>query len=145
MRLQSTNIGLINPAQAMTWYITIRILALHYCLTSVQILQILSDHPSVGVRRGGELVSWVLIQNDGAVGMLCTLEPHRGRGLARRSVAHLIRRCCEDGVECPPFAFIADDNLYSLRVFLGLGFERIASVVWADIDLDSPSALHIAK
>lgn len=96
----------------------------------------------MGVRRGGELVTWVLTYNDGAMGMLFTSEGHRGKGLAKRAVARLVRKCCEEGAECPPFAYIANDNLPSLRVFLGLGFERVASADWADIELADPPALY---
>ena len=89
----------------------------------------------MGVRTDDELVSWVLTQNDGAIGVLYTAEAHRGKGLARSMIARLVRRYCEDGAECPPFAFILDDNTKSQRVFFTLGFEKVASVVWTGIDL----------
>jgi ribosomal protein S18 acetylase RimI-like enzyme len=58
---------------------------------------------------------------------VCTLPDHRGRGLARRLVAGLVRRELQRGET--PFLHVMADNTAALRMYERMGFRRHAKVM----------------
>ncbi|MBW8057403.1 MAG: GNAT family N-acetyltransferase [candidate division NC10 bacterium] len=89
--------------------------------------------PGFGVEVGGNLVSWALTHADGSMGVLHTLEAHRGKGYARSVVAVLASAIQEQGRI--PFGFIEDSNVHSERVVEALGFQRIGEYAWLTASL----------
>jgi RimJ/RimL family protein N-acetyltransferase len=84
-------------------------------------------------RGEGELVSWCMIYDYGALGMLHTIPGHRGRGLAKAAVQALLLLIRESPTDmrCPPFCYIERSNDASRAVFTKLGFLRIDDALWA--------------
>jgi len=85
--------------------------------------------PTSGVFVQGELVSWALTYDDGAIGMLYTVEKQRGHGYAALAAAALAQQHSQMRVAAP-FCFIAHYNDESKRLFDRLGFVPRAEVVW---------------
>jgi GNAT superfamily N-acetyltransferase len=99
------------------------------------------------------LVAWSLVRSDGCMGLLHVMPGHRGRGLARRVLASLADRQLTARSECPQiaeglphtgdapanqaselpdraFAFLADYNVASQRLFESTGFVTSLDVTW---------------
>ncbi|KAK3272486.1 hypothetical protein CYMTET_19216 [Cymbomonas tetramitiformis] len=85
-----------------------------------------------GARVQGRLASWCLFYEDGAWGMMHTLEAYRRRGLGRRLVAAMLREAQKDDAQLrkKPFCFIVEGNTASERLFTSLGFRHVARVAW---------------
>ena len=91
----------------------------------------IESQPSVGVFVDGELVSWALTYEDGAIGMLFTLESSRGKGYGRLAAVSISKAHMETR-DSHPFCFIAGYNKASVRLFEGsLGFCAKAKVEWS--------------
>jgi len=108
----------------------------------------LQNNPSAGIiatKNGGnvdsgELVGWILSYDDGAVGMLFILEEHRRKGLAQKVLKLLLdktqkRRSLQlqkgekNSIDYD-YCYIVNGNEASESLFLGMGFERVASCSW---------------
>ncbi|XP_069394448.1 glycine-N-acyltransferase-like protein 3 isoform X2 [Paralichthys olivaceus] len=70
--------------------------------------------------RQGEPVSWILVYDYGALGLLYTLPEHRGKGYAKVLVSTMAKRFNDEGH--PVFCFIEEENMVSYRLFKNLGF-----------------------
>ncbi|MDA0999495.1 MAG: GNAT family N-acetyltransferase [bacterium] len=84
--------------------------------------------PSAAVRIEGELAAYMIVHDNGSIGMLHTLEPFRNRSLARRVVSALVERQWARGRAV--YCYIVDGNVSSQKVFTSLGFRRAAEVCW---------------
>ncbi|XP_006638555.2 glycine N-acyltransferase-like protein 3 [Lepisosteus oculatus] len=69
---------------------------------------------------GGSPISWVLLYDYCALGMLYTAPEHRGKGYAKILVSTIARRLHAQGY--PVYCFIEEENELSYRLFKGLGF-----------------------
>jgi FR47-like protein len=96
------------------------------------IIGMIRHFPCTGVFYGpmNTLVSWCLTYDYGALGMLHTMDGHRNKGLAQRVVLETLLQWQKCDFGCPPFAYIADDNESSKRLFSKLGFYRSHSCTW---------------
>ncbi|XP_030627900.1 glycine N-acyltransferase-like protein 3 [Chanos chanos] len=65
-------------------------------------------------------VSWVLLYDYCAMGMLYTLPEHRGKGYAKALVTIMSKKLCSQGF--PVYCFIEEDNKLSYKLFSDLGF-----------------------
>ncbi|XP_018522556.1 glycine N-acyltransferase-like protein 3 [Lates calcarifer] len=65
-------------------------------------------------------VSWILVYDYCAMGILYTLPEHRGKGYAKVLVSTMARRLHAEGY--PVYCFIEEENMVSLRLFKNLGF-----------------------
>ncbi|KAK6328391.1 hypothetical protein J4Q44_G00003690 [Coregonus suidteri] len=65
-------------------------------------------------------IAWVLIYPSCAMGMLYTLQEHRGQGLAKALVSSMSRRLYAQGY--PVYCFIEEENTLSYSLFTNLGF-----------------------
>jgi len=101
------------------------------------ILDRIQSGPTRGVRLDGQLVSWALTHPDGSIGMVHTLESHRGRYLARHVVSALTEELLRQGKT--PWCFIVRENLASVRVFEALGFRQAGDHCWVRAAAKSPS------
>lgn len=89
-----------------------------------------------GVRRKPDdtLVSWSLIYEDGALGMLFTLPEHRGKKLASIVVKSLLMKLLDDtNYTAAPFCFIETGNEVSQYLFRSMGFEKKSDVAWVGL------------
>ncbi|XP_061084271.1 glycine N-acyltransferase-like protein 3 [Conger conger] len=68
----------------------------------------------------GRPVSWVLLYDYCAMGMLYTLPEHRGKGYAKILVSTMAARLHAQG--CPVYCYIEEENQVSYRLFKKLGF-----------------------
>ncbi|XP_071337308.1 glycine N-acyltransferase-like protein 3 [Trachinotus anak] len=85
------------------------------------IKNLISNFPSCCISDGqGQPVSWILVYDYCAMGMLYTLPEHRGKGYAKVLVSTMARRLHAEG--CPVYCFIEEDNEVSYRLFKNLGF-----------------------
>jgi ribosomal protein S18 acetylase RimI-like enzyme len=78
--------------------------------------------------------AWILEYDNGSIGMLYTRKSHRRRGygrvVARALAVELAAAHARGARAAPPFCFVAEDNVASLRIFEGLGFARRGEVAW---------------
>ena len=78
--------------------------------------------------------AWILEYDNGAIGMLYTREPFRGRGYGRivaQTLTSELAAAHGNGTRAvPPFCYVAEDNAASLRIFEGMGFARRGLVVY---------------
>ncbi|XP_036403043.1 glycine N-acyltransferase-like protein 3 [Megalops cyprinoides] len=68
----------------------------------------------------GQPVSWVLVYDYCALGLLYTLPEHRGKGYAKILISTIARRLHAQGY--PVYCFIEEENELSYRLFKNLGF-----------------------
>ncbi|XP_034040343.1 glycine N-acyltransferase-like protein 3 [Thalassophryne amazonica] len=65
-------------------------------------------------------VSWILLYDYCALGMLYTVPEHRGKGYAKIMICTMARRVHAQGY--PVYCFVVDDNEVSYRLFKSMGF-----------------------
>lgn len=68
----------------------------------------------------GQPLSWVLLYDYCALGMLYTLPEHRGKGYAKVLINSMAKRLSAEGY--PVYCFIEDENAVSYRLFKNMGF-----------------------
>lgn len=85
------------------------------------IKNLISNFPSCCITDDqGQPVSWVLMYDYCAMGMLYTLPEHRGKGYAKVLVSAMAKRLTAEGY--PVYCFIEEENVVSYRLFKNLGF-----------------------
>nr|XP_043901418.1 glycine-N-acyltransferase-like protein 3 [Solea senegalensis] len=81
----------------------------------------ISNYPSYCITDGQDQpVSWILLYEYCAMGLLYTVPEHRGKGYAKVLVSTMAKRLRAEGH--PVFCFIEEDNIISYRLFKNLGF-----------------------
>ncbi|XP_056464878.1 glycine N-acyltransferase-like protein 3 [Gadus chalcogrammus] len=68
----------------------------------------------------GQPVSWILLYDYCAMGMLHTLPAHRGKGYAKALVSCMARKLHAQGF--PVYCFVEEENAVSYKLFKNLGF-----------------------
>ncbi|XP_068424669.1 glycine N-acyltransferase-like protein 3 [Clinocottus analis] len=87
----------------------------------MKIKDFISHFPSCCITDGqGQPVSWILMYEYCAMGMLYTLPEYRGRGYAKVLVSTMARRLHTEGY--PVYCFIEENNMASFKLFKSLGF-----------------------
>ncbi|XP_041645664.1 glycine N-acyltransferase-like protein 3 [Cheilinus undulatus] len=85
------------------------------------ITNLISNFPSSCITDDqGQPVSWILVYDYCAMGILYTLPEHRGKGYAKVLICSLAKRLHAEGY--PVYCFIEEDNTLSHRLFKNLGF-----------------------
>jgi len=83
------------------------------------------------VRVEGQLVAWILTQDDGAMGFLHVLHPYRKNGYARALTIHLSRLLRRQ--QKLPFACVKETNTPAISLLQRLGFEKGKRVHWLEL------------
>jgi len=86
--------------------------------------------PSVGIRRGGELVAWGLTHDDGALGMIHVLPDARRQGLGAAILASLAHLALAAG--SIPFSHIEETNPASIGMHRRVGFVADRQISWVE-------------
>jgi len=95
------------------------------------IIQRIESGPSACIKAEGNIVSWALTHDDGAIGALHTLEEYRGRGFAAAVVKYMIlQHRKEDKI---PFVYVEESNINSLNLIKKLGFIPDRLISWFEI------------
>lgn len=84
--------------------------------------------PSVCIRLNGELRSWLLVHEDGSMGVMYTKKAYRQHGYGFALTAEMVRLLRQEGKT--PFVQIVIDNDKSMRLAEKSGFRRVARVDW---------------
>uniref|UniRef100_A0A667YHF9 Glycine N-acyltransferase-like protein n=1 Tax=Myripristis murdjan TaxID=586833 RepID=A0A667YHF9_9TELE len=85
------------------------------------IKNLISNFPSCCITDDqGQPVSWILVYNYCAMGILYTLPEHRRKGYAKIVISTLARKLHAEGY--PVYCFIEEDNEVSYRLFKKMGF-----------------------
>ncbi|GAA6213974.1 glycine N-acyltransferase-like protein 3 [Lates japonicus] len=85
------------------------------------IKKLIGNFPSCCITDSQGLpVSWILVYDYCAMGILYTLPEHRGKGYAKVLVSTMARRLHAEGY--PVYCFIEEKNMVSLNLFKNLGF-----------------------
>ncbi|KAF1375896.1 hypothetical protein PFLUV_G00224950 [Perca fluviatilis] len=85
------------------------------------IQNLISNFPSCCITDGqGQPVSWILVYDYCALGLLYTLPEHRGRGYAKVLVSTMAKRLHAEGY--PVYCFVEEENTVSYTLFKNLGF-----------------------
>ena len=86
---------------------------------------------SAGIFENGKLVSWGIIQDDGAIGFLHTIDAYRRRGYAYSITLSIIEALRKQGKL--PFAYAEPGNQRSAALLLKLGFKKNKTVHWFEV------------
>ncbi|KAK9541749.1 hypothetical protein VZT92_001770 [Zoarces viviparus] len=100
------------------------------------IKNLISNFPSCCITDDqGQPVSWILVYDYCALGILYTLPEHRRRGYAKVLVSTMARRLHTEGY--PVYCFIKEDNMVSYKIFKNLGFIEDPSyrAAWFEFNL----------
>ncbi|XP_039890265.1 glycine N-acyltransferase-like protein 3 [Simochromis diagramma] len=82
---------------------------------------LISNFPSCCITDSqGQPVSWILVCDYCALGILYTLPEHRGKGYAKIVISTLAKKLHAEGY--PVFCYIEEDNVLSYKLFKNLGF-----------------------
>ncbi|XP_010790346.1 LOW QUALITY PROTEIN: glycine N-acyltransferase-like protein 3 [Notothenia coriiceps] len=82
---------------------------------------LISNFPSCCITDGqGQPLSWILVYDYCALGLLYTLPEHRGKGYAKVLVSAMAKRLHSQGY--PVYCFIEEENDTSYKLFKNLGF-----------------------
>ncbi|TNM99874.1 hypothetical protein fugu_012907 [Takifugu bimaculatus] len=85
------------------------------------ITNLITNFPSCCITdEHGQPVSWILLYDYCAMGLLYTLHEHRGKGHAKVLISTMARRLIAEGF--PVYCFIEEDNTLSYKAFTNLGF-----------------------
>ncbi|XP_067277496.1 glycine N-acyltransferase-like protein 3 [Pseudorasbora parva] len=85
------------------------------------ILNLISHFPTCCITdENNQPVSWVLLYDYCAIGMLYTLPEHRGKGYAKALVTTMAKKLHSQGY--PIYCFIEESNQLSYKLFNSLGF-----------------------
>ncbi|XP_029305846.1 glycine N-acyltransferase-like protein 3 [Cottoperca gobio] len=85
------------------------------------IKNLIGNFPSCCITDGqGQPVSWILVYDYCAMGMLYTLPEHRGKGYAKVLVSSMAKKLHTEGY--PVYCFIEEENEVSYKLFRNLGF-----------------------
>lgn len=80
-------------------------------------------------KKTGEILSFGVINDHLAIGMMNTVEKARGKGYAGVITKALSKKILED-FDLPPIAFFETANASSRRVFEKIGFKKIGDCDW---------------
>lgn len=82
----------------------------------------------------GQPVSWILLYDYCAMGLLYTLPEHRGKGHAKVLISAMARRLIAEGF--PVYCFIEEENTASIKAFTNLGFieDPTYRAVWLEFN-----------
>lgn len=87
----------------------------------IYITNLITNFPSYCITdEHGQPVSWILLYDYCAMGLLYTLPEHRGKGYAKVLISIMARWLSAEGF--PVYCFIEEDNMISYKVFTNLGF-----------------------
>ncbi|KAK5908279.1 hypothetical protein CgunFtcFv8_016351 [Champsocephalus gunnari] len=82
---------------------------------------LISNFPSCCITDGqGQPLSWILVYDYCALGLLYTLPEHRGKGYGKVLVSAMAKRLHSQGY--PVYCFIEEENDTSYKLFKNLGF-----------------------
>ena len=85
------------------------------------IADLISNFPSCCITDSqGQPVSWILVYDYYAMGLLYTLPEHRGKGYAKVLIRAMAKRLHAEGF--PVYCFIEEENTVSYKLFKGMGF-----------------------
>ncbi|XP_039994883.1 glycine N-acyltransferase-like protein 3 isoform X2 [Xiphias gladius] len=99
------------------------------------ITNFISNFPSCCITDGqGKPLSWILVYDYCAMGILYTLPEHRGKGYAKVLISTMAKRLHAEGY--PVYCFIEEENVVSYRLFKNLGFIEDPSyrAAWLDFN-----------
>ncbi|KAG1935942.1 glycine N-acyltransferase-like protein [Pimephales promelas] len=90
------------------------------------ILNLISHFPTCCITdENNQPVSWLLLYDYCAIGMLYTLPEHRGKGYAKTLVTTMAKKLHSQGY--PVYCFIEECNQLSYKLFTNLGFTEDGS------------------
>lgn len=78
--------------------------------------------------KSKEILSFIFISSQYAIGGLTTAENARRKGYGEVLVKYLAKKLAKS--DLIPYAFVANNNQRSLNLFLKLGFKRIGGSNW---------------
>lgn len=84
--------------------------------------------PHTAVHIDGKLAAYMIVHDNGSIGMLHTVKKFRNRKLGRYVASVLTEMQMARGR--PVYCYIVDGNTRSQRIFGCLGFRRMAKVSW---------------
>nr|XP_006638569.1 PREDICTED: glycine N-acyltransferase-like protein 3 [Lepisosteus oculatus] len=100
------------------------------------VLNYISHNPSLCVLdERGKPISWILMYQHCALGLLYTLPDHRRQGHAKLLVTEMSRQLLEQGY--PVYCFVEEENQISYQLFTSLGFRHKPDyrAVWFQLSL----------
>ncbi|XP_076297034.1 uncharacterized protein LOC143217120 [Lasioglossum baleicum] len=94
---------------------------------------IIERNSGVGLylKKDDTLVSWILHNDWHGLGMVQTLEQHKRKGYAKTVSSALAKSLGMQDISVT--LFIVENNLSSEKMFKNLGWKRIASIVWIQV------------
>ncbi|KAL7383509.1 hypothetical protein ABVT39_012101 [Epinephelus coioides] len=99
------------------------------------VMKLISNFPSCCITDSqGQPLSWILVYDYCAMGLLYTLPEHRGKGYAKVLIGTMAKRLFAEGY--PVYCFIEEENMASYKLFKNLGFTEDPSyrAVWLEFN-----------
>ncbi|XP_033468522.1 glycine N-acyltransferase-like protein 3 [Epinephelus lanceolatus] len=99
------------------------------------VMKLINNFPSCCITDGqGQPLSWILVYDYCAMGLLYTLPEHRGKGYAKLLISTMAKRLFAEGY--PVYCFIEEENKASYKLFKNLGFTEDPSyrAVWLEFN-----------
>ncbi|XP_073682351.1 glycine N-acyltransferase-like protein 3 [Garra rufa] len=100
------------------------------------VLNYITHNPSLCVieEGGTEPVSWLLVYQHAALGLLYTLPQHRRKGYAKLLVSMMAKNLLDRGH--PVYCFVEKENDFSYKLFTSLGFQNSPDyrAVWFELN-----------
>jgi hypothetical protein len=88
----------------------------------------ITNRPTSGIYKNGEIVCWVLVHQDNSMGIMYTMEEHRGYGYAVDVTIDLCEKILQAGKI--PFLQIHRTNNMSPGLAKKCGFVKYGSAIW---------------
>jgi GNAT superfamily N-acetyltransferase len=101
----------------------------------IQLRKDILKRPSICVRIEGELRSWLLVHEDGSMGVMYTKEAYRKHGYGHELTMEMIRMLREQDKK--PYVQIDIENLPSIKLAEKCGFRRVGEVTWFGVKTHS--------
>lgn len=102
-------------------------------LSYIQTLIRLNGGFGIFTKASNELVSWVLTNDQMALGFLYTLDAFRHRGLAQ-AVFSAAAKHLATTENVDSYAYVQQGNDVSLHLLRKIGFERFQEVIWIQMN-----------
>lgn len=94
----------------------------------VEIQEYIKRGPALGYYQDEKLLGFVLVHDDGQIGVLQVLKEHRGKGIAKKLMKAITKEVLKTGRV--PGLEVLKGNEASISVVTSIGFEHIGQELW---------------
>ncbi|KAJ8673654.1 hypothetical protein QAD02_004916 [Eretmocerus hayati] len=88
---------------------------------------------SVGLFKKDDdsLISWILLYDFGSLGMLQTVEEHKGKGYGKIVVKALVKQLAQEGLDST--LYVVKNNVAAEKLFRSIGYRSLEEYCWISV------------